>query len=121
MIDAVRKVAGSIPVEHVVVDLEHEEPRSPHVLVVANETVSGGRCSIETLERRSRALAAPLHVIVCPQSGPTQSEHPEAAAAARRALAVLRGEGLDVTGSRAPRPVTSLSCMRCTTSGWTRS
>jgi hypothetical protein len=95
VIDAVRKVAGSIPVEHVVVDLEHEGDES-NVLVIANETVLG-RPLLDRIRARSR-LSPASFLIVCPQSDPTQSEHPEAERRLRRALAVLRGEGLDVHG-----------------------
>ena len=95
VIDAVRKVAGSIPVEHVVVDLEHEGEES-NVLVIANETVLG-RPLLDRIRTRSR-LSPSSFLIVCPQSDPTQSEHPEAERRLRRALAVLRGEGLDVHG-----------------------
>jgi hypothetical protein len=95
VIDAVRKVAGSIPVEHVVVDLEHEGEES-NVLVIANETVLGTRLLDRIRARSQRSPSSFL--IVCPQSDPTQSEHPEAERRLRRALAVLRGEGLDVHG-----------------------
>jgi hypothetical protein len=95
VIDAVRKVAGSIPVEHVVVDLEHEGEES-NVLVIANETVLG-RPLLDRIRARSR-LSPSSFLIVCPQSDPSQSEHPEAERRLRRALAVLRGEGLDVHG-----------------------
>jgi hypothetical protein len=106
VVDAVRKVAGSIPVEHVVVDLEHEGDES-NVLVIANETVLGRPLLEQIRERAQRSPASFL--IICPQSDPTQSEHPEAERRLRRALAVLRGEGLDVHGQVAhPDPYTAV-------------
>src|SRR5262249_35390647 len=91
--------------EDVVVDLEHEADES-NVLVIANETVLG-RPLLEQI--RARAKRSPSSfLIICPQSDPTQSEHPEAERRLRRALAVLRGEGLDVHGQIAhPDPYTA--------------
>jgi hypothetical protein len=106
VVDSVRKVAGGVPVEHVVVDLEHEEDEA-NVLVIANETVLG-RPLLEQVRERARRSPASF-LIVCPQSDPTQSEHPEAERRLRRALAVLRGEGLDVHGQIAhPDPYTAV-------------
>jgi hypothetical protein len=106
VVEAVRKVAEDIPVEHVVVDLEHEADES-NVLVIANETVLG-RPLLELIRERARRSPASF-LIVCPQSDPTQSEHPEAERRLRRALAVLRGEGLDVHGQIAhPDPYTAV-------------
>jgi hypothetical protein len=106
LIEAIRGVAGEIPVEHVVVDLEHEGEEE-NVLVIANETVLG-RPLLERIRERARR-APTSFLIVCPQSDPTQSEHPEAERRLRRALAVLRGEGLDVHGQIAhPDPYTAV-------------
>ncbi len=106
VVDSVRKVAGGVPVEHVVVDLEHEEDEA-NVLVIANETVLG-RSLLERIRERAHRSPASF-LIICPQSDPTQSEHPEAERRLRRALAVLRGEGLDVHGQIAhPDPYTAV-------------
>ena len=106
VIEAVRKVSEGLPVEHVVVDLEREGDEA-NVLVIANETVLG-RPLLELIRERARRSAASF-LIVCPQSDPTQSEHPEAERRLRRALAVLRGEGLDVHGQIAhPDPYTAV-------------
>lgn len=106
LIEAIRGVAGEIPVEHVVVDLEHEGEEE-NVLVIANETVLG-RPLLERIRERSRRTPTSF-LIVCPQSDPTQSEHPDAERRLRRALAVLRGEGLDVHGQIAhPDPYTAV-------------
>lgn len=106
VVERIRRAAGDVPVEHVVVDLE-EEGREANVLVIANETVVGH----PLLERiRDRAKRSPASfLIVSPQSDPTQSEHPEAELRLRRALGVLRGEGLDVHGQVAhPDPYTAV-------------
>jgi predicted deacetylase len=106
VVGAVRKVAEDIPVEHVVVDLEHETDEA-NVLVIANETVLGRPLLDKIRDRAHRSPASFL--IICPQSDPTQSEHPEAERRLRRALAVLRGEGLDVHGQIAhPDPYTAV-------------
>ena len=95
VIDAVAQVAGAIPVEHVVVDLEHEGEES-NVLVIANETVAR-EAAPRSNSRPFAALAVQLpHRLPAERSD--QSEHPEAERRLRRALAVLRGEGLDVHG-----------------------
>jgi hypothetical protein len=106
VVDSIRGAAGDIPVEHVVVDLEHERDET-NVLVIANETVLG-RPLLERIRERARRSPASF-LIICPQSDPTQSEHPEAERRLRRALAVLRGEGLDVHGQIAhPDPYTAI-------------
>jgi hypothetical protein len=93
--ERVQKAAGSIPVEHVVVDMQAEGGPS-NVLVVANETLVGDRL----LERiRDRARRSPSSfLIVAPQSDPTVSAHPEAERRLRRVLTILRGEGIDAHG-----------------------
>ena len=106
VIERIRRAAGDLPVEHVVVDLEKEATAEANVLVVANETVVGD----VLLERvRARAAEGPASfLIVSPQSDATASEHPAAERRLRRALTVLRGEGLDVHGQIAhPDPFTA--------------
>ncbi len=70
------------------------DPR--HVLVVANETVLGA----PLLERiRARAGRSPASfLIVCPQSDPSAGRHPDAERRLKRALSILRAEGIDVHG-----------------------
>jgi hypothetical protein len=95
VLDRIRDAAGDVPVEHVVVDLD-EEAAAANVLVVANETVVG-----EPLLRRIRDRAAQSpasFLVLAPQSDPTRSEHPEAERRLRRALAALRGSGIDAHG-----------------------
>jgi len=95
VVERVQKAAGDIPVDHVVVDVQSETGHA-NVLVVANETVVGEPLLERIRERAKRSPASFL--IVCPQSDPTVSAHPDAERRLRRALTILRGEGLDVHG-----------------------
>jgi hypothetical protein len=94
-VDRIRDAAGAIPVEHVVVDVKGEAG-DVNVLVLANETVLG-----DTLLAKIRARAAQgkaSFLIVSPQSDASQGEHPAAERRLRRALAELRGAGIDAHG-----------------------
>jgi len=93
--ERVQKAAGSIPVEHVVVDVQAEGGPA-NVLVVANETVVGERL-LEWIRERARRSPASF-LIISPQSDPSLSAHPQAERRLRRALTILRGEGLDAHG-----------------------
>jgi hypothetical protein len=105
VIDRVRDVAGGVPVEHVVVDLEAEGGPA-NVLVIANETVVGDPLLDRIRERAAQSPASFL--VICPQSDPNQGEHPEAERRLRRALAILRGEGIEAHGQVAhPDPYTA--------------
>jgi hypothetical protein len=95
VVDRVREGAGNVPVEHVVVDMS-EEAGAKNVLVLANETVVGEALLMRIRERAARGNASFL--IISPQSDPTQAEHPEAERRLKRALAELRGEGIDAHG-----------------------
>ena len=95
VVDRIRDNAGSVPVEHVVVDVAGESGDA-NVLVIANETVIGEPLLERIRERAARGKASFL--IISPQSDPTQAEHPEAERRLRQALATLRGEGLDAHG-----------------------
>ena len=95
MVDKIRDAAGSIPVEHIVVDLE-SEGGPKNVLVVANETVIGAPLLGRIRERAKRGPASFL--IISPQSDPTVAAHPEAERRLRRAIASLRGLGIDAHG-----------------------
>jgi predicted TIM-barrel enzyme len=67
LIDRVRKAAGSIPVEHVVVDLE--APRElTHVLVVANQTMVGAPL-LEAIQERAEQGPAEF-TLVAPADQP---------------------------------------------------
>jgi hypothetical protein len=106
VIEKITKAAGGRPVEHVVVDLQAESD-SKNVLVVANETVVGDALLGKIRERAGRSSASFL--IISPQSDPSRGQHPEAERRLRRALAVLRAEGIDVHGQIAhPDPLTAI-------------
>jgi hypothetical protein len=105
VVDRIRKVAGPIPVEHVVVDLAREGGEA-NVLVVANETVLGSAL----LDRiKARAATSPASfMLICPQSDLQMTGHPDADRRLRRALAALRGAGIDAHGQVAhPDPYTA--------------
>jgi hypothetical protein len=105
-VERIRSVAGSVPVEHVVVDLEREDGGEANVLVVANETVVGEPL-LEKIRERARQ-GHPSFLIICPQSNATSAAHPEAERRLRRALTILRGEGIDAHGQVAhPDPFTA--------------
>jgi hypothetical protein len=105
VVDRVRRAAGDIPVEHIVVEVG-EEGGPANVLVVANETVVGEALLARIRERASRGPASFL--IISPQSDPTQSAHPEAERRLRRALSELRGGGIEAHGQVAhPDPYTA--------------
>jgi hypothetical protein len=95
VVDRIRESAGSVPVEHVVVDIA-AETGARNVLVLANETVVGQALLHRIRERAARGNASFL--IISPQSDPTQAQHPEAERRLRRALAELRGEGIEAHG-----------------------
>jgi hypothetical protein len=95
LIAQIRKAAGDLPVEHVISDVKDESGQA-NVLVVANETVLGDPLLERIRERAKRSPASFL--IISPQTDPTQGEHPEAERRLRRALAILRGEGIDAHG-----------------------
>jgi hypothetical protein len=108
VVERIRRAAEGLPVEHVVVDLREDraDAGEANVLVVANETVVGD----PLLDKiRERAAQGPVSfLIVSPQSDATASEHPEAERRLRRAMTLLRGEGLDVHGQIAhPDPFTA--------------
>jgi hypothetical protein len=103
--ERVRKAAGDLPVEHVVVDVMSETGQA-NVLVVANETVVG-EALLDRIRDRARRSSASF-LIVAPQSDPTVSAHPQAERRLRRALTILRGEGIEVHGQVAhPDPYTA--------------
>lgn len=106
VVEQIRKAAGGIPVEHVVVDLSAEDGER-NVLVVANETVLGPRL----LDRiRARAEEGPASfLIVSPQSDPSVQQHPEAEKRLRLALLQLRSDGIDAHAQVAhPDPYTAV-------------
>ena len=94
VVDRIRRAAGDLPVEHVVVDLKAEVGES-NVLVVANETMVGEPLLDRIRERARQSQASFL--LISPQ-GDTRGSPAEAERRLRRALAELRGEGIDAHG-----------------------
>jgi GABA permease len=108
VVERITRAAGGIPVEHIVVDLDEEKDGEANVLVVANETLLGDALLDKIRERAAKGPSSFL--IVCPQSDTSSAEHPEAERRLRRALTILRGEGIDVHGQVAhPDPFTAAS------------
>jgi hypothetical protein len=94
LVDQMRRIAGSVPFEHVVVDLDAEHG-SANVLVVANQTVLGA----PLLEKiRERAAASPAGFLIISPQGDSDGSHEEAERRLLRAVTTLRSEGLDVHG-----------------------
>jgi hypothetical protein len=104
LIDEIRRIAGSRPVDHVVAS---EQTGPANVLVVANETVLG-RPLLERIRSRAGQGGAVSFLIVSPQSDPSRSAHPDAERRLRAALFELRSEGIEVHGQVAhPDPYTA--------------
>jgi hypothetical protein len=104
VVERIRDIAGTIPVEHVVAERAADEA---NVLVVANETVIGEPLLRRIRERAARGTASFL--IISPQSDPTAGAHPEAERRLRRALADLRSDGIEAHGQVAhPDPLTAV-------------
>lgn len=93
VVEEIQVAAEGVPVRHVVSD-GNEPGQEANVLVIANQTV----VSDELLDRiRKRAAQSPASfLIVAPQSD--DEEHSDADRRLRRALSVLRGEGIDAHG-----------------------
>jgi hypothetical protein len=94
MVDQMHRVAGTLPFEHVVVDLTAESGAA-NVLVVANQTVLG-----EPLLRkiRDRAAKSPSSFLIISPQGDSEGSYEDAERRLLRAVTVLRGEALDVHG-----------------------
>ena len=107
VIERMERAAEGVPLEHVVVDLDQQGPDAEkNVLVIANETIVG-----EALLEKIRARAAQgpaAFLLISPQSDASASAHPDAERRLRRALTVLRGEGIEAHGQVAhPDPFTA--------------
>ena len=106
VLEEIRRASGGIPVEHVVVDLSRQGGEA-NVLVIANETVLG-ETLLRTIKDRAAKEPPASFMLICPQSDPTRHDHPEAERRLRRALAALRGAGIDAHGQIAhPDPYTA--------------
>ncbi len=107
VVERMERAAEGVPLEHVVVDLDQQgADAEKNVLVIANETIVG-----EALLEKIRARAAQgpaAFLLISPQSDASASAHPEAERRLRRALTVLRGEGIEAHGQVAhPDPFTA--------------
>jgi hypothetical protein len=107
VVERIERAAEGLPVEHVVVDLrEQGTDAEATVLVVANETIVGEPLLQKIRERAAQGPAAFL--LISPQSDASAAAHPEAERRLRRALTVLRGEGIEAHGQVAhPDPFTA--------------
>jgi hypothetical protein len=93
-VEQMRRVAGVLPFEHIVVDLaaEHGEAK---VLVVANQTVLGEPL-LETI--RARAKQSPASFLIISPQGEGEGSYDEAEKRLLRAVTLLRSDGLEVHG-----------------------
>ena len=89
LIDRARKVAGGVPVEHVVVDLTAPRERA-HVLVLANQMLVGEPL-LAALKERAEASPADF-TLVAPADVPGVEQR------LAKALAELRRAGVEATG-----------------------
>jgi hypothetical protein len=99
-----RRVAGDLPFEHVVVDLDAESGQK-NVLVIANQTVLGE----PLLQKiRDRAAQGPTGFLIISPQGDSEGSYEDAEKRLLRAVGRLRGEGLNVHGQIAhPDPYTA--------------
>jgi len=93
-VDQMRRVAGNLPFQHVVVDLAAEHGET-NVLVVANQTVLGTPLLDKIRERAAKSPAAFL--IISPQ-GDAEGSYEEAERRLLRAVTLLRSEGIEAHG-----------------------
>jgi hypothetical protein len=93
-VEQMRRVAGDLPFQHVIVDLAAERGQA-NVLVVANQTVLGAPLLDKVRERAQKSPASFL--IISPQ-GESEGSFEAAERRLLRAVSLLRGEGLDVHG-----------------------
>jgi hypothetical protein len=93
-VEQMRRVAGDLPFQHVVVDLAAERGQA-NVLVVANQTVLGA----PLLDKiRERAKQSPASFLIISPQGESEGSYESAERRLLRAVSLLRGEGRDVHG-----------------------
>jgi hypothetical protein len=93
-VEQMRRVAGDLPFQHVVVDLAAEHGET-NVLVVANQTVLGAPLLDKIRERAAKSPAAFL--IISPQ-GDAEGSYDDAERRLLRAVTLLRSEGIEAHG-----------------------
>lgn len=93
-VEQMRRVAGNLPFEHIVVDLGAEQNEA-NVLVVANQTVLGAPL-LDAI--RTRAAASPASFLIISPQGEAEGNYEQAEKRLLRAVTLLRSEGLDVHG-----------------------
>jgi phosphopantetheine adenylyltransferase len=93
-VERIRRLTSHLPFHHVVVDLSKQHAET-NVLVVANETVLGEPLLAKIRERHGKGPASFL--IVSPQ-GEAEGSYDEAERRLRRAIRLLRSEGIDAHG-----------------------
>ena len=105
-VEQMRRVAGDLPFQHVVVDLAAEHGPA-NVLVVANQTVLGG----PLLDKiRERARLGPASFLIISPQGESEGSYEQAERRLLRAVSLLRSEGLDVHGQIShPDPFTAVT------------
>ena len=89
LVDRARRIAGDVPVHHVVVDLDAPRERN-HVLVLANQTLLGEPL-LDAIRERAEETPADF-TLVAP------ADTPEVEARLREALKKLEAEGIQATG-----------------------
>ena len=94
-VEQMRRVAGSLPFDHVVVDPKAEDTAQANVLVIANQTVLGEPL-LDTI--RERAKKGPASFLIISPQGEGEGSYDDAEKRLLRAVGRLRGEGIDVHG-----------------------
>jgi predicted deacetylase len=93
-VEQMRRVAGDLPFQHIVVDIAAERAAA-NVLVVANETVLGSPLLDEI---RGRAAQSPSGFLIIAPQGDSEGSYEEAEKRLLRAVTVLRSEGIEAHG-----------------------
>jgi hypothetical protein len=93
-VEQMRRVAGDLPFQHLVVDVGAEQA-STNVLVVANETVLGSPLLDEI---RGRAAQSPSGFLIIAPQGDSAGSYEEAEKRLLRAVTLLRSEGIEAHG-----------------------
>jgi hypothetical protein len=93
-VEQMRRVAGDLPFQHIVVDLDAEHGET-NVLVVANQTVLGA----PLLDKiRERAAQSPSGFLIISPQGDAEGSYDEAEKRLLRAVTVLRSDGIEAHG-----------------------